>query len=232
MFGNPEDDEEYDSYYEDVDPDEGYVTKDSGKRARHSDGVVRDKAEDKPRFDLLFPRGVPFEDQLITRVADLYERGAGKYGARNWEKSESEDTLEHHEAALMRHVVRFLCGVEDGEDHAAAVVWNVNAVDLTRRKIMQKNIELGVPVRRNFFDWLWEDGDAVFRESRSAANAFSNRNFWRYDGSGSSPAWVYAGGPDPVKRSPLNLLQVFGALAHVDKHGRYVKFDREGNYVE
>ena len=41
----------------------------------------------------------------------------------------------------MRHVIKFLLGVEDGEDHAAAVVWNVNAVDLTRKKIDAKEQE-------------------------------------------------------------------------------------------
>jgi len=117
-----------------------FVTKDSGTRAEHPDGVVRDTDAGKPRFDLMFPKRVPFSEQLMTRVAELYERGAKKYGDRNWEKSETAETLEHHEAALMRHVIRFLTGEEDGEDHAAAVVWNVNAVDLTRRNIALKAI--------------------------------------------------------------------------------------------
>lgn len=116
-----------------------YVTKTSGTRAEHPDGVVRDTSEGKPRFDLMFAKGVPFDKQLMTRVADLYRRGGEAYGDRNWENSETEETLAHHEAALMRHVVKFLTGVEDGEDHAAAVVWNVNAVDLTRQKIREKH---------------------------------------------------------------------------------------------
>lgn len=115
-----------------------YVTKDSGKKSEYGDGMVRDTTEGKPQFPLLFPKGVPYEDQLITRVAELYMRGGIKYGARNWEKSRTEESLAHHEDALMRHVIKFLIGTEDGEDHAAAVVWNVNAVDLTRRKIQEK----------------------------------------------------------------------------------------------
>lgn len=115
-----------------------WTTKDSGKKAEYGDGMVRDTTEGKPQFPLLFPKGVPYEDQLITRVAELYQRGGEKYGARNWEKSSTEESLAHHEDALMRHVIKFLIGVEDGEDHAAAVVWNVNAVDLTRRKIQEK----------------------------------------------------------------------------------------------
>lgn len=118
-----------------------FVTKDSGTRTEHPDGVVRDTDAGKPRFDLMFPKGVPFDAQLMTRVAELYERGGVKYGMRNWEKSATPETLEHHEAALMRHVYRFLTEVEDGEDHAAAVVWNVNAVDLCRRKIGLKKVK-------------------------------------------------------------------------------------------
>lgn len=118
-----------------------YVTKTSGTRAEHPDGVVRDTSKGKPRFDLMFAKGVPFEKQLFTRVADLYRRGGEEYGDRNWENSETEETLAHHEAALMRHVVKFLTGVKDGEDHAAALVWNANAVDLTRAKIQEKRQE-------------------------------------------------------------------------------------------
>ena len=112
-----------------------YSTLDSGSMAQHADGVVRDTQEGKTKFTLMFPKGVAMEDQLIVRVAELYTRGGEKYGDRNWEKSNSEETLEHHLEALWRHFMKFCFGVQDGEDHAAAIVWNVNAIDLTRRKI-------------------------------------------------------------------------------------------------
>lgn len=129
-----------------------YVTKDSGKKVVYEDGMQRDTSEGKPRFDLLLPRGVPFEEQLITRVADLYARGAVKYGDRNWEKSNTEESLAHHEAALLRHMYKYLTGVEDGEDHAAAIVWNVNAVDLTRRKIAKKLNKSPIEVQPQYED--------------------------------------------------------------------------------
>lgn len=113
----------------------GFVTKDSGKKAVYEDGMQRDTTEGKPMFGLMFPEGVPYEEQLITRVADLYARGAVKYGDRNWEKSCTPKSLNHHREAFWRHAVKFFLGVQDGEDHAAAVVWNVNAVELTRRNI-------------------------------------------------------------------------------------------------
>lgn len=112
-----------------------WVTTDSGAMSEHADGVVRDATEGKPAFGLMYPKGVPYAEQLITRVAALYERGGRKYGARNWERSCTEDSLAHHEESFLRHVHEFYCDVQDGEDHAAAVVWNVNAILLTRRNI-------------------------------------------------------------------------------------------------
>lgn len=114
-----------------------YITKDSGKQAEYADGMKRDTTEDKPRFDLLIPEGFSPEETLLWRVAMLYMRGGVKYGDRNWEKSSTPESLAHHTAALWRHFIKFVMGVEDGEDHAAAVVWNVNAVLLTRAKIEQ-----------------------------------------------------------------------------------------------
>ena len=86
----------------------------------------------------MFPKDIPYEDQMITRVAALYARGAEKYGARNYENSKTEDSLAHHEDSLMRHVIAFLLGTDDGEDHAAAAIWNAIAVDLTRRNIKKQ----------------------------------------------------------------------------------------------
>jgi len=114
---------------------EGYTTRDSGAKAVHSDGVQRDTQAGKTLYTLMFPKGVPAEQQLIVRIAELYTRGGAKYGNRNWENSRSEDTLEHHTEALWRHFMNFFFDVQDGEDHAAAIVWNINAVELARRNI-------------------------------------------------------------------------------------------------
>lgn len=114
---------------------DAFITRDSGVKAEYADGMRRDSVEGKPTFGLMFPKDVPYEEQLLTRVAMLYMRGGVRYGSRNWEKSSTEESLAHHEEALWRHFVKFVTGVEDGEDHAAAVVWNVNAVLLTRRNI-------------------------------------------------------------------------------------------------
>jgi hypothetical protein len=115
-----------------------YTTTASGERAQHTDGVVRDTQDGKTKYTLMFPEGVPMPEQLIVRIAKLYTRGGERYGDRNWENSSADDTLRHHTEALWRHFMNFFFDVQDGEDHAAAICWNINAVDLTRRNIRLK----------------------------------------------------------------------------------------------
>lgn len=49
-----------------------YITKDSGKRQDYPSGMRRDKASNKPRFDLIWQEG-------LLRLAELYARGEEKY---------------------------------------------------------------------------------------------------------------------------------------------------------
>ena len=102
-------DEDYDRYREELLEEakaawpDHFVTHQEGEEAVHSDGVRRDTDQDKTLFTLLFPKGVPMDEQLIVRVAELYTRGGRLHGLRNWENSKAEDTLEHHTEALWRH---------------------------------------------------------------------------------------------------------------------------------
>lgn len=94
-----------------------YVTKDSGKRREFPTGSVRDRADDKPRYDLISP-------WALQRLAELYQRGAEKYGERNWEKGQPvSDIL----ASLYRHLIAYMQG-DVTEDHMAAVAWNAFAI--------------------------------------------------------------------------------------------------------
>lgn len=90
-----------------------FVTKDSGKRAEFATGAVRDTNEGKGRFDLVTPIG-------LKRLAQLYERGAKKYGPRNWEKG---IPLWRYLDSAERHLNDFKAG-DRAEDHLAAVAWN------------------------------------------------------------------------------------------------------------
>lgn len=94
-----------------------YQTKDSGKRHEFGTGARRDTEEGKPRYDLIPPGP-------MRRLAELYARGAQKYGENNWEKGMPAS---RHIASLMRHVEQARTGETD-EDHWAAIAWNAFAV--------------------------------------------------------------------------------------------------------
>jgi hypothetical protein len=109
----------------------GWITKDSGRREEYASGMIRDVNGDKPRFDLIFPEGIPYEYQFLTRLAGLLTRGALKYGERNWEKASGEEEMARFKASALRHLLQWMCG-EDDEDHAAATVFNLLAYETTK----------------------------------------------------------------------------------------------------
>jgi hypothetical protein len=115
----------------------GFVTKDSGKRQGYDSGMVRDIQENKPRFDLLNPLDMPYDETLMYRWAMLMERGMTKYGYRNWEKADSQEELDRFYASAWRHFVQAMSG-EDDEDHLAAVCFNLNAITYLKWKLTQK----------------------------------------------------------------------------------------------
>ncbi len=94
-----------------------FITKDSGEREVFASGMVRDVRTGKGRWDL-----IPMEG--MARVAGLYERGAVKYGPRNWEKGSE---LSRYMDSLLRHAFQASAGMTD-EDHLAGVAWNALAI--------------------------------------------------------------------------------------------------------
>lgn len=113
---------------------EKFITKDSGKREDFSTGAKRDVQEGKPRYDLL---PVP----ALKRLADLYARGAEKYGEGNYEKGMPFSRVY---ASLFRHLIQFREG-DKTEDHLAAVAWNAFALmlyqDLIQKGKLPKELE-------------------------------------------------------------------------------------------
>jgi hypothetical protein len=117
-----------------------FVTKDSGKRQEYNSGMRRDLQEGKPRFDLINPVDMPYEETLMYRWAMLFERGMQKYGYRNWELADSQEELNRFKASAWRHFVQALQGEED-EDHYAATLFNLNAIIYLQWKLKMKEIE-------------------------------------------------------------------------------------------
>jgi hypothetical protein len=89
-----------------------FTTKDSGKREEFSTGSKRDTQDGKTRYDL-----IPVSS--LTRLADLYARGADKYGDWNWAKGQPYSRVY---ASLLRHIYAWRAG-ERTEDHLSAVAW-------------------------------------------------------------------------------------------------------------
>lgn len=91
-----------------------YVTTDSGERQQFETGAQRDTRTGKGRYDLL-------SVVAIRREAELLERGAIKYGDRNWEKGMP---VSRFIDSAIRHLFRYLEG-ECTEDHLASARWNI-----------------------------------------------------------------------------------------------------------
>lgn len=105
-----------------------FVTKDSGKRQEYQSGMKRDIQEGKPRFDLCY---MP----MFERWAALMTRGMEKYGENNWKKANSLEELNRFRASAMRHFMQWFNNVDQTEDHAAAVLFNISAVEYLKDKI-------------------------------------------------------------------------------------------------
>lgn len=114
-----------------------FETKDSGERAVFDSGMQRDTEAGKPRFDLMFPLDVPYDEQMLTRLAALYGRGSVKYDARNWEKANSVEEMERMKSSAFRHFMQWFCGESD-EDHAAGAMFNIIAFETTAYKVARQ----------------------------------------------------------------------------------------------
>lgn len=100
-----------------------WLTKDSGERVEFETGMKRDTNKGKPRFDLLWIKDMPYEEQPLYRLAMLMARGAEKYDDRNWEKASTAQERERYSESRLRHTAQSDCGLTD-EDHDVAVMFN------------------------------------------------------------------------------------------------------------
>ena len=107
---------------------------DTGARREFETGSRRDVAAGKGRYDLL-----PFS--VIDALAKHFEKGAAKYGDRNWEKGQP---LSVFADSGLRHAFKGVRGESD-EDHIIAAIWNFMAYWRTQDNIRKGElpIELG-----------------------------------------------------------------------------------------
>lgn len=102
--------------------------------------MKRDVWWDKPRFDLLYPLCVPYEEQMMTRFANLLARWAKKYSERNREVAETIEELNRFKESAMRHMIQRLCWEED-EDHSCWVRFNLMGAEMVKYKLKKKDMQ-------------------------------------------------------------------------------------------
>lgn len=109
-----------------------FAIKDSGARQEFGGGMVRDTTEGK--IDWLNLRFGP----LFRRVAEHLTKGRTKYpdpqpGVPNWTLAEGREEALRAKSSAARHFEQWLQGDLD-EDHASAVVFNMNLFEYCREK--------------------------------------------------------------------------------------------------
>ena len=100
--------------------------KDSGERKVHETGAQRDRYEGKGRMDLLPMRA-------LMKLSELFEAGAIKYDARNWEKGIPLSSL--FDSAL-RHLAKVGINQND-EPHLVQAAWNIICMLDTSLRILE-----------------------------------------------------------------------------------------------
>lgn len=111
---------------------DNFTTKDSGQRINLANGMVRDTSEGKADYTLML------DGPLFERWSELLTRGAQKYGKRNWckalaatDKAAREETKARFKESAFRHMMQWMKG-DRSEDHAAAVLFNLNGYEAMR----------------------------------------------------------------------------------------------------
>jgi hypothetical protein len=159
---------------------------DSGQRRKFTTGSVRDVRRGKGRYDLMPPHA---EDVL----AKHFEKGAEKYGDRNWEKGQPQGDFFD---SARRHLNKFARGLDD-EDHLVAALWNVMCLVDQRERIKLGLLDPALndfPPERKRFDMSktiaidvdgflcdkLEDDPTQFGEANESVKACMEA--WRQDG--------------------------------------------------
>ena len=105
--------------------------KDSGKRQSYPSGMVRDVQDGKVMYTLI--RKGP----MYKRWAEHLTEGVKKYGKDNWTLANSQEEMDRFYESACRHFEQWLAG-EDDEDHAAACIFNINAVEYLKGKLNEE----------------------------------------------------------------------------------------------
>ena len=118
----------------------GFEVKDSGERKQFASGMQRDVTTGKPRYDLVY------DGPMLERYAEHLRKGAEKYTERNWMKASSEEEMNRFKQSAARHFAQWMAGDVD-EDHAAAVIFNLNGFEYMKAKLAKLTAEAALTER-------------------------------------------------------------------------------------
>jgi hypothetical protein len=102
--------------------------KDSGKRQQFDSGMQRDVTEGKTDYSLVM------DGPMFERWAIHLTNGAKKYDKRNWMKAAGPEEFARFKESALRHFMQWFKGDTD-EDHAAAVMFNINGAEYTKERL-------------------------------------------------------------------------------------------------
>ncbi len=105
----------------------GFEVKDSGERKTFDSGMVRDVTTDKTDYSLAM------DGPMFERLAIHLTKGAKKYAKRNWMQAAGPEEMDRFRESALRHFIQWMRGDVD-EDHAAAVLFNINGYEYTKGK--------------------------------------------------------------------------------------------------
>lgn len=110
-----------------------FEIKDSGRRQEFEGGMMRDTEDGKIDFTNLMEHFEP----MGTRYAAHLTQGRQKYpdpepGVPNWKLADADpEMVERYKRSAARHFKQWLAGETD-EDHAAAVIFNINGAEYVK----------------------------------------------------------------------------------------------------
>lgn len=90
--------------------------------------MVRDVVEGKTDYTLVL------DGPMFRRWAEHLMKGAVKYGEGNWTLANNEAELKRFKKSAMRHFIQWYFNEID-EDHAAAVIFNINGAEYVKERI-------------------------------------------------------------------------------------------------
>lgn len=117
-----------------------FEVKDSGERMQFESGMIREPSGTREDFDLCFPEGIEYDDQIFVRFAKHMAKGAEKYSDRNWEKANSLEEMQRFKKSAWRHFVKWYLGMSD-EDHLSGVLFNLMGAETVKTKLEKKKEE-------------------------------------------------------------------------------------------